>query len=210
MDEAFNDVLAAAAEKAVAMGPLADNLSVGTALSVMSDSRPELAGEAQHRLFQWHIANIEFANAMLADKLSVSKWSLDDAFDFDGDHVWLPGGNVRLVAALAEGVPVVYNSAVKQVRYCSAGVEVDTEGVTYKGVCVLGWEGVCEVVVGCMQQCTCVCICGLLVLLLVRMSTVCCCLSQERWLHMNTMCCHSGCGGGDDPPGGAKERGRGL
>lgn len=133
VDEVFNDVLAAAAEKAVTMGGLADNLSVGTALSVLSESRPELAGDAQQRLFQWHIANIEFANAMLADKLSVSKWSLDDAFDFDGDHVWLPAGNVRLVSALAEGLPVVYNSVVKRVRYCAAGVEVDTDGVTYAG-----------------------------------------------------------------------------
>lgn len=137
VDEVFNDVLAAAAEKAVSMGALADNLSVGTALSVLSETRDELVGDAQQRLFQWHIANIEFANAMLADKLSVSKWSLDDAFDFDGDHVWLPGGNVRLVAALAEGVPVLYNSVVKRIRYCSAGVEVDTDGVTYAGALVV-------------------------------------------------------------------------
>lgn len=44
---------------------------------------------------------------------------------------------MRLAAALAQDIPVMYNNVVKRVRYCASGVEVDTEGFTYAGMPVL-------------------------------------------------------------------------
>jgi len=47
-----------------------------------------------------------------------------------GDHCFLPGGNARLVAALAEGVPIFYGSAVKRISYRPQGVAVTVKGDT--------------------------------------------------------------------------------
>ena len=62
-------------------------------------------------LFNWHLANLELANA---DRLEAcpSGRDQDDPYDFDGDHVWLPGGNVRLVSAMARELPIFYGHAV--------------------------------------------------------------------------------------------------
>lgn len=39
-----------------------------------------------------------------------------------GAHVFLPGGNLRLLEALAQGVPIAYNARARLVQYCSTGV----------------------------------------------------------------------------------------
>lgn len=43
------------------------------------------------------------------------------------------GGNLRLVEALAEGLPVMYNSVVTDVAYSRAGVRVQTAGGAFTG-----------------------------------------------------------------------------
>ncbi|KAK9868387.1 hypothetical protein WJX84_004093 [Apatococcus fuscideae] len=65
------------------------------------------AGTALERqLLDWHIANLEFANAAMVEQLSMR-------------------GNGRLVAGLCEDLPVRYNSVVSSIRYCSQGVIVE-------------------------------------------------------------------------------------
>lgn len=44
---------------------------------------------------------------------------------------------MRLVAALLEGLPVVYNSVVKRIRYCAKGVSVSTATHEFKGTHLL-------------------------------------------------------------------------
>eukprot|EP00976_Prorocentrum_cordatum_P082258 1184743-Prorocentrum_minimum.AAC.2 len=56
------------------------------------------------------MANLEFANAACLSDLSLAFWDQDDPHEIEGDHVFLPGGNMRLVAALAEGVPIFYRT----------------------------------------------------------------------------------------------------
>ena len=46
------------------------------------------------------------------------------------------GGNVRLVAALAKDVPILYNSVVQEVRYCQYGVAVRTATHEFRGECL--------------------------------------------------------------------------
>jgi lysine-specific histone demethylase 1 len=56
-------------------------------------------------------------------------WDLDDPYEHPGDHVFLPGGNLRLVAALAADVPIFYSAPVTLVDYSGgpgAGVSVHT------------------------------------------------------------------------------------
>jgi uncharacterized membrane protein YbhN (UPF0104 family) len=47
-------------------------------------------------LLRWLYTNAEFSAAALATDLSVTRWADDDAFAFEGDHVWLPGAALRL------------------------------------------------------------------------------------------------------------------
>lgn len=83
--------------------------------------------DLQQLLVHWHMANIEFANAAQLSSLSMRHWDLDDPYELQGAHVFLPGGNMRLVAALADGVPVLYNCPAQLVQYSSQGVAVHTQ-----------------------------------------------------------------------------------
>jgi len=70
---------------------------------------------------QWHMANIEFANATRLRCLSMKHWDLDDAHELQGAH-GLRGGDLRLLEALAEGLPIMYNTPARLVQYCASGV----------------------------------------------------------------------------------------
>ncbi|WMV31036.1 hypothetical protein MTR67_024421 [Solanum verrucosum] len=59
-------------------------------------------------LFNWHLANLEYANASLLSHLSLAFLDQDDPYDMGGDHCFLSGGNGRLVHALAENVPIIF------------------------------------------------------------------------------------------------------
>lgn len=80
--------------------------------------------ELEQQLYNWHIANLEFANATCVENLSLAHWDQDDPWEMAGDHCFLPGGNTRLVAALAEGVPIFYKARVSKVAYGQDGVVV--------------------------------------------------------------------------------------
>ncbi|KAL6565359.1 hypothetical protein OROGR_002310 [Orobanche gracilis] len=89
-------------------------------------------------LFNWHLANLEYANASLVSMLSLAFWDQDDPYDVGGDHCFLPGGNGRLVEALVENVPVHYGKTVEAIHYGSEGVQVAVGGgQIYKGDMVL-------------------------------------------------------------------------
>ncbi|KAK9844949.1 hypothetical protein WJX74_008996 [Apatococcus lobatus] len=78
----------------------------------------------ERQLLDWHIANLEFANAATIEQLSMRSWDQDDPHELEGAHCFLPGGNGRLIAGLCEDLPVRYNSVVSSIRCCSAGVLV--------------------------------------------------------------------------------------
>jgi len=91
-----------------------------------SSSPPPPAGEVERRLFEWHLANLEFANAAEAGSLSLVDWDQDDPNELLGDHCFLPGGNGRLVAALAEGTPIEYGAVVTRVAAGTSGALAET------------------------------------------------------------------------------------
>lgn len=47
--------------------------------------------ELRQRLFAWHTANLEFANAASIKELSVRSWDQDDPHELPGAHCFLPG-----------------------------------------------------------------------------------------------------------------------
>uniref|UniRef100_A0A1J3HL52 Lysine-specific histone demethylase 1-like protein 1 n=1 Tax=Noccaea caerulescens TaxID=107243 RepID=A0A1J3HL52_NOCCA len=84
-----------------------------------------VAEEPQERmLLDWHLANLEYANATLLGNLSMAYWDQDDPYEMGGDHCFIPGGNEIFVHALAENLPVFYGNTVESIRYGSNGVMV--------------------------------------------------------------------------------------
>ena len=47
--------------------------------------------QLKQRLFNWHTANLEFANAASIRELSVRSWDQDDPHELPGAHTFLPG-----------------------------------------------------------------------------------------------------------------------
>ncbi|GIL92116.1 hypothetical protein Vretifemale_19590, partial [Volvox reticuliferus] len=86
------------------------------------------------QLFNWHVANLEFANAAPASQLSLRHWAQDDAYELQGAHTFTAGGNSRLVQLLTQNLPIVYGCPVTEVQYSGGdgggdgGVTVVTEG----------------------------------------------------------------------------------
>lgn len=84
-----------------------------------------VAEDPQERmLLDWHLANLEYANATLLGNLSMAYWDQDDPYEMGGDHCFIPGGNEIFVHALAENLPVFYGNTVESIRYGSNGVLV--------------------------------------------------------------------------------------
>lgn len=55
--------------------------------------------QARDLLLQWHMANIEFANASCLRCLSMRHWDLDDVHEHQGAHVFLPGQHLVIRSA---------------------------------------------------------------------------------------------------------------
>ena len=106
------------------------------------------------QIIDWHFANLEFANATPLTNLSLKHWDQDDGFAFTGSHLTVRNGYSCVPVALSEGLDIKLNTAVRQVRYTAAGVEVTTSNarintnpVTYKADCVL-----CTLPLGVLKQ----------------------------------------------------------
>ncbi|CAM6091479.1 unnamed protein product [Calypogeia fissa] len=120
----FNKLLDRASKWREEMDSVADSISLGTTLETLRVNAKVAEVAEERQLFDWHLANLEYANAGLLSNLSLAFWDQDDPFEMGGDHVFLPGGNVRLVAALAETVPIFYGKTVHSITYGSDGVKV--------------------------------------------------------------------------------------
>lgn len=108
-------------------------VSLGRILEVLRVGNGMGPNPAERQLFDWHFANLEYANASLLTNLSLSNWDQDDPYEMGGDHCFLPGGNVQFVEALSENVPIFYGKTVLKIRHTSEGVEVETVNQVFKG-----------------------------------------------------------------------------
>lgn len=128
VEVAFNKLLDKASKFRQLMGEVSQDVSLGAALETFWQVDGEPANPEEMSLFNWHLANLEYANAGLLSRLSLAFWDQDDPYDMGGDHCFLPGGNARLVQALAENVPILYEKTVTAIRYGSDGVQVVVGG----------------------------------------------------------------------------------
>uniref|UniRef100_A0A1D1XJL7 Lysine-specific histone demethylase 1 3 n=1 Tax=Anthurium amnicola TaxID=1678845 RepID=A0A1D1XJL7_9ARAE len=133
VENAFNRLLDTASKLRQLMGEVSMNVSLGSALETFREVYGDAVNKEELNLFNWHLANLEYANAGLLSKLSLAFWDQDDPYDMGGDHCFLPGGNGRLVQALAENLPIVYEKTVHTIRYGPDGVQVIAGSQVYEG-----------------------------------------------------------------------------
>ncbi|KDO85036.1 hypothetical protein CISIN_1g004657mg [Citrus sinensis] len=108
----------------------------------------KVAEDLQERmLLNWHLANLEYANASLMSNLSMAYWDQDDPYEMGGDHCFIPGGNEWFVRALAEDLPIFYQRTVQSIRYGVDGVMVYAGGQEFRGDMVL-----CTVPLGVLKK----------------------------------------------------------
>ncbi|KAF7112859.1 hypothetical protein RHSIM_RhsimUnG0185600 [Rhododendron simsii] len=137
VETAFNHLLDKASKIRQLMGDVSQDVSLGSALETFWQVYGDAAKAEEMNLFNWHLANLEYANAGLLSKLSLAFWDQDDPYDMGGDHCFLPGGNGRLIQALAENMPIVYEKTVHTIRYTSDGVQVVAGSQVFEGDMVL-------------------------------------------------------------------------
>ncbi|VUZ55981.1 unnamed protein product [Hymenolepis diminuta] len=91
---------------------------------------------SERNLMDWHLANLEFANATELDNLSLLHWDQDDAYELAGDHCIIQGGFGQILDVLTTpyGVhrhstdnpcgQIELKSSVKEILVSDAGVKV--------------------------------------------------------------------------------------
>ncbi|KAI3448254.1 hypothetical protein Pfo_004919 [Paulownia fortunei] len=123
------------------------DISLGTALEAFRRVYRVAEEPLERMLLDWHLANLEYANATLMSNLSMAFWDQDDPYEMGGDHCFIPGGNERLIRALAEDLPIFYDRPVESIRYGSDGVMVYAGGKEYQSDMVL-----CTVPLGVLKK----------------------------------------------------------
>ncbi|KAL2460423.1 Lysine-specific histone demethylase 11 [Abeliophyllum distichum] len=123
------------------------DVSLGTALEAFRFVYKVAEDPLERMLLDWHLANLEYANATLMSNLSMAFWDQDDPYEMGGDHCFIPGGNERLVRALAADLPIFSDRPVERVKYGSDGVLVHAGGQEYRGDMVL-----CTVPLGVLKR----------------------------------------------------------
>lgn len=78
----------------------------------------------ERSLFDWHIANLEYACATELTPVSLHHWDQDDENELKGPHCLLPNGYGAIARALADKLDVRYNSPVTTVKVTPNGVAV--------------------------------------------------------------------------------------
>ncbi|KAK7291444.1 hypothetical protein RIF29_06589 [Crotalaria pallida] len=123
------------------------DVPLGTALEAFRRVYKVAEDKDERMLLNWHLANLEYANATLMSNLSMAYWDQDDPFEMGGDHCFIPGGNEIFVRALAEDLPIFYGRTVECVKYGSDGVMVYAGGQEFRGDMVL-----CTVPLGVLKK----------------------------------------------------------
>ena len=84
------------------------DVPLGTALEAFWRAYNVAKDLEERMLLNWHLANLEYANASLMSNFSMAYWDQDDPYEMGGDHCFIPGGNETFVRALAEELPIFY------------------------------------------------------------------------------------------------------
>ncbi|KAF8370156.1 hypothetical protein HHK36_031787 [Tetracentron sinense] len=133
----FNKLLDKATQLRQIMGGFANDISLGSVVETLRQLYAVARGTEERQFLDWHLANLEYANAGCLSNLSAAYWDQDDPYEMGGDHCLLAGGNWRLIKALCEEVPIFYGKTVLTIRYGNEGVEVVTGDQVFRADMVL-------------------------------------------------------------------------
>ncbi|XP_057997278.1 lysine-specific histone demethylase 1 homolog 1 isoform X2 [Hevea brasiliensis] len=109
------------------------DVNLGTALEAFRHAYKVAEDSQERMLLNWHLANLEYANASLMSNLSMAYWDQDDPYEMGGDHCFIPGGNDTFVKELAMDLPIFYERTVESIRYGVDGVIVYASGQVFRG-----------------------------------------------------------------------------
>ncbi|EEF28674.1 Flavin-containing amine oxidase domain-containing protein, putative [Ricinus communis] len=143
----FNKLLDKVMELRQIMGGFGNDISLGAVLERLSQLYTVARTIEERQLLDWHLANLEYANAGCLSDLSATYWDQDDPYEMGGDHCFLAGGNWRLINALSEGVPIFYGKTVNTIKYGNEGVMVIAGGQVFEADIVL-----CTVPLGVLKK----------------------------------------------------------
>ncbi|CAO2205716.1 unnamed protein product [Urochloa humidicola] len=128
IDLVFNTLLDHATRLREFMNEAAEKISLGEGIEKLRRLYHVARTNDERMVLDWHFANLEFSNAGCLTELSLAHWDQDDPYEMGGDHCFLAGGNSRLIHALCDGVPVLYEKTVNRIEHGADGVSVTVEG----------------------------------------------------------------------------------
>ncbi|KAI0982820.1 hypothetical protein GJ496_003040 [Pomphorhynchus laevis] len=88
---------------------------------------------AERRLLDWHLANLEFANAGPLEHVSLCNWDQDDDFELQGSHMFVCSGFSSIPLALSEGLDVQLSTPIISINHTrSRDIQViSSDNTTY-------------------------------------------------------------------------------
>ncbi|PRP79406.1 Lysine-specific histone demethylase 1-2 [Planoprotostelium fungivorum] len=112
----FNTVLQQCAEEREELEE-----SLGASIDILRKKNGEEWSEEEKkkrdRLFDWHVANLEYGCAIDLHKVSRKNWDQDDSYDWAGDHCLLRQGYGSIADRLHDGLDLRLNTSVSMVTY---------------------------------------------------------------------------------------------
>lgn len=108
-----------------------------------------------HRLINWHIANLEYSNATNLHNLSLPLWDIDAGNEWEGQHTMVVGGYQSVARGLVqcpEPLDLKTNFPVKTIRYNSADAEGSAVIECEDGTVVEADSIVCTIPLGVLKQ----------------------------------------------------------
>ncbi|KAG6009533.1 hypothetical protein E4U21_002169 [Claviceps maximensis] len=107
------------------------------------------------RLFNWHIANLEYSNATYLHKLSLSLWDIDAGNEWEGHHTMIVGGYQGVARGLLlcpTPLDLTTKFAVKSIRYHSSSSDGPASIESEDGSIVEADNVVCTIPLGVLKQ----------------------------------------------------------
>ncbi|KAG5942619.1 hypothetical protein E4U53_007212 [Claviceps sorghi] len=107
------------------------------------------------RLFNWHIANLEYSNATYLHKLSLSLWDIDAGNEWEGKHTMVVGGYQGVARGLLQcptPLDLMTKFAVKSIKYHSSSSDGPVSIESEHGSVVEADNVVCTIPLGVLKH----------------------------------------------------------
>lgn len=108
-----------------------------------------------HRLINWHVANLEYSNATNLHNLSLPLWDIDAGNEWEGQHTMVVGGYQSVARGLVhcpQPLDLKTKFPVKTIRYNSADLEGSAVIECEDGTVVEADSVVCTIPLGVLKQ----------------------------------------------------------